>query len=143
MAVTLTPANTLTLSIGIEQIECQVTAHDLSAADPSGGETKRTACGDVVSIPADSGDVGRLKLTLFPERGVTGFVAWTWADANAGKQADFLLHVNPGDADEYVWSGKVTVIPINEKQDEYTKIETVDIDWPVTEFILRAAAPTP
>ena len=138
MPVVVTPADSITLTVGGESIECQVTSHTLTDADPSAGDTLRTGCGDVVTIPADSTEVGTLDLTLLPERGVAGFVAWTWT--HAAESVAFTLTVNPGTPEVLVWSGNVTMAAVPEQQTEYTKIETVDVSWSVTSWVKRALA---
>lgn len=140
MPVVVTPVSTLTLMVGTEQVECQVTSHNLQDADPTAGDTIRTACGDVVAVEANATEVGTLDLTLFPERGVTGFEAWTWLHAR--EVVDFKLTVNPTDpASALEWTGKLTVAAIPEKQDEYPVKETTDVSWSVTEWTTRAVAP--
>ena len=129
MAVVVTPVDALVLMVGTETIECQVTAHTLTDADPAGGEKIRTGCGDVVTIPADSTEVGTLEVTLFPERGVAGFEAWTWT--HAGESVDFTLTVNTGAETALQWTGKLTVAAIPEQQYEYPKKETADVSWSI------------
>lgn len=140
MPVVVAQANTITLMVGADQIECQITSHNLTDADPAQGEQTRTGCGDIVIIPADTTELGTLDLTLFPDRGdpATSFVAWSWA--HAGETATFDLVVNyEGGALEY--AGEVTVAAVPEKQDAYTVIETVDVSWTVTKWTKRALAP--
>jgi hypothetical protein len=139
MPVVVTPVDALILTVGTETIECQVTSHTLTDADPAGGDQIRTGCGDVVIIPTDATEVGTLDVTLFPERGVDGFLAWTWA--NAGTNVTFSLTVNTGDVSALQWTGKLTVPAIPEAQEEYPKKETVDVSWSITEWTTRAVAP--
>lgn len=140
MAVTVTPANTITLRVGTDQIECQVTSHTLSWADPAAGETTRTGCGDVVVIPSDTSEVGTLDLTVFDDRTpADGFTVWT--RKNHGTPADWTLVVNPGEASALAYAGKLIVAAVPEKQDAYGKVETVDVSWSVTEFLTVADAP--
>ena len=139
MAVVVTPVDALILMVGTETIECQVTSHTLSDADPAGGEKIRTGCGDIVTIAADETEVGTLDVTLFPDRGVDGFLAWTWT--NAGEEVDFTLTVNTGTPSALQWTGKLTVAAIPEAQEEYPKKETVDVSWSINEWTTRAVAP--
>lgn len=139
MAVVVTPANKITLMVGTDQVECQVTSHTLTRSDPTQGDTLRTACGDVVNVPADATEVGQLQLTLLPPRGNTEFEQWTWV--HHGETAEFDLVVNPGEPSALQWTGELTVAAIPEQQAEYTKIETVDVTWSVTEFTTVAVTP--
>lgn len=142
MPVVVTPANTITLLVGTSQIECQVTSHNLSWADASAGEPTRTGCGDVVNIPADSTEVATLDLTVFDDRTpTTGFAVWT--RLHHGETATFELVVNPGEPSALEYTGELTVSAVPEKQDAYTKIETVDVSWSVTELTSVAVVPTP
>ena len=54
MPVITAPADTITLTVDAQTIECQVTSHTLEWDDPTSGEVTRTGCGDEVVIPADS-----------------------------------------------------------------------------------------
>lgn len=143
MPVVVTPVETIVLSVdATNQVECQVTAHNIQDADVGGGETIRTGCGDVVNIPADDVNVGTIDLTLFPERGDTKFLQWTWI--HAGETVAFEFTVNPGTPEGLKWSGEVTMPAMPEKQDEYGKKETTDVTWNVTKWIDRAvSAATP
>jgi hypothetical protein len=142
MAVIVTPANKITLEVDTHTIECQVTAYNLSWADPSAGDPTRTGCGDIVLIPADSTEVATLDLTVFDDRTPsTGFTVWT--RQNHGESATFDLVVNPGEASALQYVGKVTVAAVPDKQDAFTKIETVDVSWSVTELTVVAEVPVP
>lgn len=140
MAVVVVPADAITLTVGASSIECQVTSHNLSWADPSAGDSLRTGCGDIVTIPSDTTEVATLQLTVLDDRTPgTGFSVWT--RQHHGETADWSLVVNPGDASAMEYAGKLTVAAVPEKQDAYTKIETVDVSWSVTEFTTVAEAP--
>jgi hypothetical protein len=133
MTVVVTPIDTITLEVGAAQIECQVTAINLQYADPSAGEPTRTGCGDVVTIPADTVEVATLDLTVFDDRTLaTGFAIWT--RIHRGETADFTLVVNPTETTAYQYTGKLTVAGVPDKQDAFTKIETVDVSFSVTEI---------
>lgn len=143
MPVVTAPADTITLTVGAQTIECQVTSHTLEWDDPTSGEVTRTGCGDEVVIPADSTQVGTLTLTVFDDRAPTGFAVWT--RLHHGETADFVLVETYGDpAASVEYSGKVIVAAVPVKQDEYGKIETVEVPgWAVTEFTNIGTVPTP
>jgi hypothetical protein len=138
MTVVLTPVDTIVLTVGAETVECQVTSHTLTDADQGGGTPTRTGCGDIVNIPADTTEVGTLALTLFPERGDTGFLQWTWT--HAGETAQFSLTVTDSGGAKLQWTGDITVSAIQETQKEYTKKETTDVSWSVTAWTTRAVS---
>lgn len=143
MAVVTAPADTIILTVGAMSVECQVTSHKLTWADPAAGTQTRTGCGDVVSVPADSTQVGTLDLTVYDDRSAAGFSVWT--RLNHGETADFVLVENTatGVPTALEYSGKVTVAAVPVQQTEYTKIETVDVSWSVTEFTNVATVPVP
>jgi hypothetical protein len=144
MPVVTNPADTITLSVDSQTIECQVVSHNLQWADPAAGDTTRTGCGDTVVIPADSTEVGTLDLTVFDDRVPSGFAVWT--RQNHGVEADFVLvetYDNDGTPASIEYSGKVIVAAVPVKQEAYTKIETVDVSWSVTSFTTVAVVPTP
>ena len=135
MPVVTAPADTITLTVDTQTIECQVTSHNLSWADPSAGDTTRTGCGDTVVIPADTTEVGTLDLTVFDDRTLTGFGAWS--RLNHGSEADFVLVETfdvAGTPTSIEYSGKAIVSAVPAKQDAYTKIETVDVSWSLSEL---------
>lgn len=147
MPVVVTPVDLITLTVGADSVECQITSHTLTDADPSGGDKLRTGCGDIVTIPADATEVGTLAVTLLPDRAdiASSFYVWLWA--HAGETATFKLITNPGTPTAPTipleWSGELTVAAPPEKQEEYTKIETTDVTWSITKWTTRAAVPTP
>lgn len=144
MSVVVAPANTITLTVDSQSIECQVTSHNLDWADPASGDITRTGCGDEVTIPADSTQVGTLDLTLFDDRTLTGFGVWT--RQHHGESADFVLveHFDVDGTDTAVeYSGAVIVKALPVSQTAYAKIETVSVTWAVTEFVNIGVTPTP
>lgn len=144
MPVVTAPADTITLTVDGQSVECQVVSHNLQWADPSAGDTTRTGCGDTVVIPADSTEVGTLDLTVFDDRAATGFAVWT--RQHHGEEADFVLVETfdvAGAPTSLEYSGKVIVSAVPVKQDAYTKIETVDVSWSVTSFANVATVPAP
>ena len=144
MPVVTAPADTITLTVDPQTIECQVVSHNLQWADPSAGDTTRTGCGDTVVIPADTTEMGTLDLTVFDDRAAGGFGVWT--RQNHGQEPDFVLVETfdvAGTPTSVEYSGKVIVAAVPVKQDAYTKIETVDVSWSVTSFVNVGTTPTP
>lgn len=144
MPVVTAPADTITLTVDAQTIECQVVSHNLQWSDPAAGDTTRTGCGDTVVIPADSAEVGTLDLTVFDDRAPTGFAVWT--RTNHGEEADFVLvetYDVAGVPASIEYSGKVIVAAVPVKQEAYSKIETVDVSWSVTAFTTVGVIPTP
>lgn len=142
MPVVTAPADTITLTVDSQTIECQVTSHNLEWADPTAGDVTRTGCGDEVIIPPDQTEVGRLALTVFDDRAAAGFAVWT--RQHHGETADFVLVENFGDPVQSIeYAGTVIVAAVPVKQENYTKIETADVVWAVTAFTSVGTTPTP